>query len=340
MRKWLVWGLGLTLAMCMHVAAGHDFGGPSTIDPPPPEPPPRPCPANSCCNNPNSGDAQVADPVWTYDGSLHLSYTDLEIGTVFPIRLVRNYDSRTDFDSALGYGWAFTHDRRLFEFADDSVMIRSGSGSRARFVKAGGAYVTPNNGQQGQLTELSDGSYEFRYSSGSRDVFDADGRLIAMVQRSGARHEFSYDTRGRLPLIGTSPRAVDPTQPMVVAYQPRLTRIQERGANGVLTGYAVDFQYNATTGRLTAATASDGRTVTYGHDALAGATRGNLMTVAANHHEVTLVQLSFDFYMLEAKSEHLIGDCAYDSDPLDAALAEEGVNLISPHRKNRKKRKT
>jgi len=31
---------------------------------------------------------------------------------------------------------------------------------------------------------------------------------------------------------------------------------------------------------------------------------------AANHHEVTLVQLSFDFYMIEAKPENLIGDRA------------------------------
>jgi len=34
----------------------------------------------------------------------------------------------------------------------------------------------------------------------------------------------------------------------------------------------------------------------------------SVSTHAANHHEVTLVQLSFDFYMLEAKPEHLIGD--------------------------------
>ena len=29
-------------------------------------------------------------------------------------------------------------------------------------------------------------------------------------------------------------------------------------------------------------------------------------THAANHHEVTLVQLTFDFYMIEAKPENLI----------------------------------
>ena len=63
-------------------------------------------------------------------------------------------------------------------------------------------------------------------------------------------------------------------------------------------------------------------------------------THAANHHEVTLVQLSFDFYMIEAKPENLIGDKAYDSDKLDAELREEGIEMISPHKSNRKKKKT
>ena len=63
-------------------------------------------------------------------------------------------------------------------------------------------------------------------------------------------------------------------------------------------------------------------------------------THAANHHEVTLVQLSFDFYMIEAKPENLIGDRAYDSDKLDDELRNDGIEMISPHRANRKKRKT
>ncbi len=66
----------------------------------------------------------------------------------------------------------------------------------------------------------------------------------------------------------------------------------------------------------------------------------SVSTHAANYHEVTLVQLSFDFYMIEAKPENPIGDRAYDSDQLDEELREEGVEMISPHRKNRTKRKT
>jgi transposase len=58
-------------------------------------------------------------------------------------------------------------------------------------------------------------------------------------------------------------------------------------------------------------------------------------THAANHHEVTLVQLSFDFYMLEAKPGNLIGDKAYDSDPLDEQLREQGIEMIAPHKTNR-----
>ena len=57
---------------------------------------------------------------------------------------------------------------------------------------------------------------------------------------------------------------------------------------------------------------------------------------AANHQEVTLVQLSFDFSMLEAKPEHRIGDRASDRDGLDDDLKQAGVTMMAPHRSTRK----
>jgi transposase len=63
----------------------------------------------------------------------------------------------------------------------------------------------------------------------------------------------------------------------------------------------------------------------------------SVSTHAANHHEVRLVQLCFDFYMIEAKPENLIGDRAYDSDPLDEELRRDGIEMIAPHRTNRSK---
>jgi hypothetical protein len=44
--------------------------------------------------------------------------------------------------------------------------------------------------------------------------------------------------------------------------------------------------------------------------------------------------------LIAEKPKKLIGDKAYDSDPLDAQLAELGIELIAPHKRNRKKTKT
>jgi len=55
---------------------------------------------------------------------------------------------------------------------------------------------------------------------------------------------------------------------------------------------------------------------------------------------VRLVQLCFDFYVIEAKPKNLIGDRAYDSDPLDEQLRRDGIEMIAPHRSNRSKAAT
>lgn len=44
---------------------------------------------------------------------------------------------------------------------------------------------------------------------------------------------------------------------------------------------------------------------------------------------VRLVQLCFDFYMIEAKPENLMGDRAYNSDALDDKLRSQGTETIA-----------
>lgn len=61
---------------------------------------------------------------------------------------------------------------------------------------------------------------------------------------------------------------------------------------------------------------------------------------AADHHEVTLMQLSFGFYRIEAKPENLTGDRACDSDELDGELKKHGAGMIVSHPGNRRKRIT
>lgn len=61
---------------------------------------------------------------------------------------------------------------------------------------------------------------------------------------------------------------------------------------------------------------------------------------SASPHELTLVEATLAASCAGEEPERLIGERAYDSDPLDGALEERGIEMIAPHRRNRKKRKT
>lgn len=66
----------------------------------------------------------------------------------------------------------------------------------------------------------------------------------------------------------------------------------------------------------------------------------SVYTESASLHEVTLVRETLLQGFTAERPERLIGDKAYDSDPLDAELAEAGIEMIAPHKSNRKKAPT
>ncbi len=61
---------------------------------------------------------------------------------------------------------------------------------------------------------------------------------------------------------------------------------------------------------------------------------------SAAPHEVTLVDKTLAACFVDEQPERLIGDKAYDSDPLDEQLADEGIEMIAPHHTKRKNPKT
>ena len=65
-----------------------------------------------------------------------------------------------------------------------------------------------------------------------------------------------------------------------------------------------------------------------------------LHVTSAAPHEVTLVQDTLEESLFPERPEHLIGDKAYDSDGLDEQLQEQGIEMIAPHKRNRKKVRT
>ena len=53
-----------------------------------------------------------------------------------------------------------------------------------------------------------------------------------------------------------------------------------------------------------------------------------------------LVEATLKQRFMKEKPHRLIGDRAYDSDPLDAQLSKQGIELIAPHKTNRRKSAT
>ena len=61
---------------------------------------------------------------------------------------------------------------------------------------------------------------------------------------------------------------------------------------------------------------------------------------SASPHEVKLVETTLKARFTKVRPKRLIGDRAYDSDPLDERLRQQGIQMIAPHKVNRKKAST
>ncbi len=61
----------------------------------------------------------------------------------------------------------------------------------------------------------------------------------------------------------------------------------------------------------------------------------SVLVASASRHEVRLVEPTLDVSFVSAMPAVLIGDKAYDSDPLDTTLRCRGIEMIAPHKKNR-----
>jgi len=215
-------------------------------------------------------------PVDLFSGAEAFTRLDLSIGSLYPIVITRRYDSRSEYDSPLGHGWAGNYDRRIYTYADGSVTLRKECGWKKRFLWSAptGTYSAPI-GESGTLVRNDDGGFTFTYKNGGKDFYDNRGRLSGRTDTNGNGVIVSYVSDERSPLTGLLLYNLDPSNPLYeVAYDYRVKSIEEKNAFGQPTGAKVEYDYDTATGRLTDIRDSASRSVTYNHDAF-----GNLNQV-------------------------------------------------------------
>lgn len=204
-------------------------------------------------------------PVNLNSGVETITRVDLSTGALFPITITRRYDSRTSYDSQVGYGWAINYDRRIYTYPDGSVTVRKECGWKKRYALSGGNYITPL-GETGTLVRNADNSYTFTYNSGDKDLYDSQGRLTGKIDPIGNSVAINYELDTRSPLWGLLPENINQSSSLIVAYDYRLSRIEEKDPTGALTNHWVLFHYDNATGRLTDIIDNTGSSVVYTHD--------------------------------------------------------------------------
>ncbi|RKX26678.1 MAG: hypothetical protein DRP46_10590, partial [Candidatus Zixiibacteriota bacterium] len=269
--KVLCSALVVLMAIQPALLCAHDFGGNSVPGTPP-----------GAANSGGQGGGGLGGlhlagniaggNVYLHDGSEFFSSVDLSLRGVFPIRFIRYYNSRSIYDSPLGYGWDFSYNERLFTYSDGSVVIRWSTGFKKRFVFSGGAFVS-DDGLPGDLVQNPDGTFIFTSLRGMKHFFDLNGCLTRIQDYHGNSLRMTY-TSNKKPLTGTSPYSIDPANPQIVSYDYQLTRVEEWYATGNFSGRYIDLAYDDTSGRLISLTDFTGRSINYEHDS-----NGNLIRI-------------------------------------------------------------
>jgi RHS repeat-associated protein len=283
----------------------------------------------------SSGKGTVGKPVSLFTGSETLTKTDLSLGSIYPMTIQRRYNSTSAYDSPLGYGWALNYDKRLYTYPDGSVIVRKDCGKKLRFTWSAGGFMPPA-GEYGTLVLNADGTYIYTDKDGSKQNYDLQGRLAGLVDSKGNSLVLTYLADYRSPLTGLLFSNLNLTNPLIVSYDYRLSKVEEKDATGALTGASVTFSYDTSTGRLNGIWDSTGRSVIYSHDNI-----GNLTGVSGpsgsstygysdpnNMHHVTTIDEGKGQYVNTHDAQGRVIKQSHGTGVID-------IEYLEPNKKNR-----
>jgi len=176
------------------------------------------------------------DPINVATGNVYSQYMDMTVaGTGLPIEIARTYNSKSNYEGPLGFGWTHSYNIYIEENEDNqSVDINDGSGALIIFEDNGDGTYTPPTGNYSELSKNTDGCYTLTTKYGYIEEFNPEGKLSAITDRNGNQLVLEYDDANLISITNPS-------------------------------GRQVTFDYD-TEGRITSVTDSGGRTVSYDYD--------------------------------------------------------------------------
>ena len=216
-------------------------------------------------------DFGTGNPVDRRSGNKYQRDTDMPALWAAPgLELVRHYNAMDPRGGALGRGWSWSYDTRLYPMPE-GIQIVQADGSRLDFSCAAAGPLSPGcravDPLHGHIRRLADG-WRWRWPQGTALHFDRDGRLLQIDHGARGRIEV-HRHRGEGALDGTLDEVS--AHPSGVGLR---FRYGEAGGHAILSAVetpAGTFRYRVELPeggrpRLTAVTRPDGMQRLYHHE--------------------------------------------------------------------------
>lgn len=142
----------------------------------------------------------VNDPINIANGNVSHEELDVKLPAVgIDLEFTRKYNTTVTDDVGFGPGWTHSYSDFL-AFYGDTVVWTDSAGMRFQFDSDdGGGYIVPES-LHGMFSSDS-GQWVYRNRDGMTRVFDADGKLIAIRDRSDNAVSLTYDINDNLSAV-------------------------------------------------------------------------------------------------------------------------------------------
>jgi RHS repeat-associated protein len=196
--------------------------------------------------------ASILDPVNSATGAFDHSLTDMSLpGRGEELSFGRNYDSRQTASSTLGKGWWHPYFQSVAVNAAGVLSWTTGTGSMIDFAPNGSGGFSVPPGVLAEASVVAGGGWKVLTNAQTTYTFNAAGRLVGVVDRSGQGVSVAYD-------------AAVPLRVSVISNGSGKTLTLTYGTGSAATGGV------AGTGRLVQVKGSDLRTVKYAYTGASG----------------------------------------------------------------------
>ncbi len=137
----------------------------------------------------------AGNPIHLASGNKYQRESDLPANPgLRGLEILRHYNAMDPREGALGRGWQFSYDTRLYRRAGSWQIVQA-DGTRLRFPDAGRDDQGRYPGPQGTLAPQGD-AWHWLWADGSRLQFDARGLLMALEWPNGTRVQLQRHAAG------------------------------------------------------------------------------------------------------------------------------------------------